>query len=111
MGRLRDVEGDTSYHDALFGTDAHLGNGQVLVFQGAGGSPEYRAFVSAHLAQAGQLSRNTREMVAADGKEDGVFVTLCAPNELLWLNTTGGEVTKRGKTFPPDSIVSERLAR
>lgn len=109
MGKLRDVEGDTSYHDALFGADARLGRGQVLVFQGAGGSPEYRAFVSTHLARARQLSPSTREMVAADGKEDGVFVTLCAPNELLWLNTTGGEVTKQGKTLPPHSIVSERL--
>ncbi|MCS6829347.1 MAG: beta-galactosidase [Armatimonadota bacterium] len=109
MGRLRDVEGNSSYHDALFGGSDQLGRGRVLVYQGAGGSPEFRSFVSASLAQAPQLSPNTRQMVAADGKEDGVFVTLCAPNELLWLNTTGSEVVKRGRALPPHSIVSERL--
>lgn len=109
MGRLRDVEGNDTYHDALFGAGANTGKGRVLLFNGAGGSAEYRAFLSGALAKAPELSSNSRAMVQADGKEDGVFVTLCAPNELLWLNTTAAEVKKRGKELPPHSIVSERL--
>jgi hypothetical protein len=34
---------------------------------------------------------------------------LCAPNELLWLNAIGAEVSKQGKKLPPHSIVSGRL--
>jgi len=109
MGRLRDVEGNDAYHDALFGPQAKLGKGRVLLFNGAGNSAEYRAFLSASLATAGELSSNTRAMVLADGKEDQVFVTLCTPNELLWLNYTGSEVAKRSTRLPAYSIVSEKL--
>ncbi len=111
MGRLRDVQGGDTYHEALFGAGATPGRGRVLVFNGAGNSAEYRSFISRSLANAPVLSAGTRAMISADGKEDGVFVTLCAPDELLWLNTTPEEVIRRGRTLPPHSIVSDRLGR
>ena len=61
------------------------------------------------LADAEQLSLGTREMVRSDGAEDGCFVTYCAPNELLWLNTNSTPVKKGAITLPPHSIVSQKL--
>ncbi len=106
IGRLRDVEGNDTYHDDLFRVGTNTGKGRVLLHNGTGGSAEYRAFISSNLAKAPELSPASRQMVQADGEEDGVFVTLCAPNELLWLNTTDAEVSKQGKKLPPHSIVS-----
>ncbi len=111
MGTLRDVDGDESYHDALFGPQALQGKGRVLVYQGAGNSVHYREFISRSLAVAPVLSAGTRAMVSADGKEDGIFITLCAPDELLWLNSTSTEVVRDAKPIPAHSIVSERIGR
>ena len=43
-------------------------------------------------------------MVAADGKEDEVFVTLSAPDQLLWLNYTDAPVERNGTSLPPIGI-------
>jgi hypothetical protein len=109
MGRLRNVEGNEGVHDRLFGPNAAIGKGRAFVFAGSGKNTEYRAFICAALAGAKQLSENTRAMVTADGKEDGLFVTLCEPGELLWLNSTKQAVQKGSTTVPPFGIASQRL--
>jgi len=109
MGRLRTVEGKEDWHRALFGGRAEHGRGRVAVFEGHGKSVEYRAFLSRTLAGAPELSADTRAMVAADGEEDNLFITLCAPRELLWLNYTAKEARKNGIILPPYSIVSQAL--
>jgi len=114
MGRLRTVEGDESVHDVLLGANANHGKGRVVAFSGTGNSPEYRSFLARTLASSPELSGQSRAMVAADGEEDNTFVTLCAPNELLWLNYTNQEVHKVGMsplTLPPYAIVSQRLGK
>lgn len=50
-------------------------------------------------------------MVAADGQEDNVFVTLVAPHKLLWLNCKAVSVKKGRKVLPPYSIVQQRTHR
>ncbi len=103
VGRLRTVEGDESWHDRILKPS---GKGRALTFHGRGDGPEFRQFLSSTLANARELSPMTRQMVAADGVEDGVFVTLCAPDELLWLNYSDRPVTKLGKTLAPWSIAA-----
>ena len=76
---------------------------------GAGDSMDYRAFVARSLAEARELSPDSRAMVAADGEEDGRFVALSAPGELLWLNYTGQPAQKAGQTLPPYSITTTKL--
>lgn len=111
MGHLRTVEGDESAHVLLLGPNAQLGKGRALTFAGDGKSLEYRAFLAKSLASALELSPASRAMVAADGAEDNIFVTLCAPRELLWLNYTGQAAHKGGAavSLPPYSIVSQNL--
>jgi len=107
IGRLRTVEGDTSANDALLGAPA--GRGRVVTFAGSPDSVEYRDFLTHTLAAAPELSAASRMMVAADGLDDGVFVSVEAPHELLWLNYTNAEVKKStpvAVTLPPFSIVS-----
>jgi len=103
MGRLRSVEGDDSWHDRILKPQ---GTGRVVTYQGAGNTDGFRAFVSQELGRAPELSHNTRRMVAADGVEDQVFVTLIEPGELLWLNYTNEPVVKAGKRLEPMSIVA-----
>jgi len=55
------------------------------------------------------LSEGSRQMVASDGLEDTVFVTLCEPGELLWLNHSLQPVTKLGKAIPSWSIATTGL--
>lgn len=109
MGRLRTVEGDESFHNEIVGPNAHRGKGRVLVFHGDGGSKEYRAFLVKELAAAPELSAETRAMISADGVEDHVYVTLCSPNELLWLNASAAQARKAGISIPPYSIASQTL--
>lgn len=106
MGHLRSVEGNERAYQALLGPHAKPGRGRVLRFAGSGDSAAYREFLAHALARAPELSEATRAMVTADGVEDGVFVTLCAPRELLWLNTTRAAVVKGGVTVPAHAIAS-----
>jgi hypothetical protein len=101
VGRLRSVEGDESWHDRLLKPS---GKGRGLILHGSGNSSEFREAASRALATAPELSEITRGMVAADGSEDGVFVTLCAPATLLWLNYSDRAVTKAGSSLAPWSI-------
>ena len=109
MGTLRTVEGDESVHNALLGPNPTLDKGRVLSFAGPAEGQPYAQFLAQRLAVAPELSPRSRAMIGADGVEDGVFVTLCAPRELLWLNYTPEKQKKNGKRLPPYSIVSQRL--
>jgi hypothetical protein len=102
LGTLRTVEGDESIHAALFGNDP--GKGRAAVFNGAAFSPNYRAFLAKELAGAKELSRATRAMVAADGAEDNVFVSLVKPGKLLWLNFSKDTAIKNRHYLKPWSI-------
>ena len=106
MGRLRSVEGDDSWHDRILKPS---GKGRAVTYAGHGLSAEFREFAAKTLAAAPELSAATRAMVAADGVEDTVFVTLCEPGELLWLNHTMQSVTKLGKPIPSWSIATTGL--
>lgn len=97
MGRLRTVEGDETPHTELFGPGALHGQGRVLWFAGSGDSAAYRAFVIHELRRAGELSAEAKAVLAADGEEDGVYVTPLEGGELLWLNTTAASVRMRGR--------------
>jgi hypothetical protein len=119
MGRLRTVEGDERFHEALFGTQANVnhplngaqgdvGKGRSVAFHGDNKGEAYRAFLTEQLRSARELSPATRRMLALDGAEDEAFVTLCAPNELLWLNTTPKEMRKGSKKLPAHSVVSRK---
>ncbi|MCC6729982.1 MAG: family 14 glycosylhydrolase [Chthonomonadales bacterium] len=107
MGRLCSVEGDERYHDLILKPEG----GRAVSFAGKGGSPGFRAFAARTLAEAPELSKATRAMVRADGEEDGVFVTLCEPDELLWLNYAQKAVRKGDLALPPLSIGSQRVPR
>ena len=97
IGRLHSVEGDMSWHDRIVNP---TGKGRTLKFAGMGNSKEFREFVSKSLASAPELSEATRRMIAADGAEDTVFVTLIEPGQLLWLNHSPNPVTKLGTNIP-----------
>ncbi|MCX7045337.1 MAG: family 14 glycosylhydrolase [Candidatus Sumerlaeota bacterium] len=92
MGRLRTVEGDERVNEALFSPTAWLGKGRVKAFKGASLGNEYREFIKQELAAAPGLLPQTRRMVRADGVEDGIFVTLCAPDELLWYDSKTAQI-------------------
>ncbi len=109
IGRLRTVEGDESVNDALFGPNADHGCGRTTVFNGPNKSPAYRRFLSETLAKASELSRATRAMAAADGREDHVFATVTGPNTLLWYNESDQAVRRLGVGIPPHSITSTGL--
>ena len=48
-------------------------------------------------------------MANADGREDNVFATVTAPQELLWLNMND-EFKKGGsRMLPPHSIVEQKV--
>ncbi len=106
MGRLRSVEGDDAWHDRILKPS---GKGRVLTFAGLSTTREFRDFASKALASAPELSAATRKMVAADGAEDTVFVTLIEPGQLLWLNHSLNPVTKLGKMMPAWSIATTGL--
>jgi hypothetical protein len=109
IGRLRTVEGDESVHDALFGPNADRGGGRTAVFNGACNSAEYRQFLSETLAAARELSRATRAMVAADGREDRIFNTVIGPNTLLWYNESDHAARRLGRGLPPHAIAATGL--
>lgn len=108
MGRLRTVEGNESIHRNLIEGASDRGKGRVISFSGRGDSREYRAFLARELSQAQELSPASREMVRADGEEDDLFVTLCAPNTLLWLNYSAKTVQKPGIVLAPYSIQEQK---
>lgn len=110
IGRLRTVEGDEAAHEALFGSAKDTGKGRALAFAGAADTPEYRAFLARELAAARELSPETRAMVAADGKPDRAYVTVCAPDELLWFNQGDADLQlPDGTALPPHAIASRRV--
>ncbi|HNR36943.1 MAG TPA: hypothetical protein PKO36_17340, partial [Candidatus Hydrogenedentes bacterium] len=108
-GRLRTVEGDDQFHEALFGSQAEPGKGRVVVFDGKGTQAGYRAAVSGALVRARELGAATRAVIAADGREDQVYAALCGRDEVLWLNYTPHKVKKGNKVLPPYSIVSQHV--
>lgn len=108
MGRLRSVEGDQSWHDRVLKPGA---KGRALTFVGRGDTVEFRAFAARTLAGAAELSEGTRKMVSSDGIEDNVFVTLCEPGELLWLNHTLQPVSRAGRRLPSWTIATTPLPR
>src|SRR5690606_7630776 len=81
LGPLRTVGGDTAIHGEVI--EADPSKGRIVVQERGGDDISYRAFITATLADAPELSEATRQMIAADGREDGVYVTLCQ-DELLW---------------------------
>ncbi|HEY3282359.1 MAG TPA: hypothetical protein VGN26_08815, partial [Armatimonadota bacterium] len=121
VGRLRTVEGDERFQQALMGPGANHGKGRVLTSPAAPESAEYRVFLARSLTSARELSADSRRMVAADGREDGLFATLCvsparkgaaARRELLWLNYTAKAAPASGArkvVLPAYSIVSEPI--
>lgn len=109
MGRLRTVEGDERFHEALFGDDAGRGRGRTMRLEGEGNSAGYRAAVSRELAHANELSAAARAVIAADGREDQVYAALGGPREALWLNYTANEVRKGQMVLPPQSIVARHM--
>ncbi|HPO17169.1 MAG TPA: beta-galactosidase [Candidatus Hydrogenedentes bacterium] len=109
MGRLRSVEGDESVHEALLGPDADAGKGRVLKFSGLGNNAAYRGFLSMHLPETPELSKRSRAMIRADGREDNLFVALVDSRTMIWFNGTGGEVQKGRKIIPPYSIEKQLL--
>jgi hypothetical protein len=111
IGRLRTVEGDESVNDTLFGANADHGGGRTAVFNGPGNSAEYRRFLSDALAKAPELSRATRAMVAADGREDRIFNTVTGPNTLRWYNETDHAERRLGRGLPPHAITATGLRK
>lgn len=111
LGTLRTIEGDTAPHAALLGGGADLGAGRVIRYTGEAGSADYRAMIARALAQAPELSKAARRMVAADGREDHVYVTQTGPRELLWLNYSPKTLKRAGKQLAPYSITSTRIPR
>ena len=109
LGALRTVEGDTAFNDAFRGNGADLGEGRVLRFAGAVDSPAYRRFITESIARAPELSKATRNMARMDGCEDNVFVTVTAPQRLLWLNMTGHAQRRGDAGLPPYSIVEAKV--
>lgn len=109
IGALRTVEGDTSVNETFRGKDSDLGKGRVLCFSGQYDSPAYRRFITESLAQAPELSKATRNMMNVDGREDKVFVTVTAPQQLLWLNMNDAFKKCGSIMLPPHSIVEEKV--
>jgi len=60
-------------------------------------------------AGATELSAASQVMVAADGEEDGLYVTLIAPDRLFWLNTSGSDARKGSATIPAHGIAAEQI--
>ncbi len=109
MGPLQTVEGDGSAQAALFGPAAARGRGRALLFHSGGRSADYRDWLARTLADAPELSEESRAMLRADGREDNVFVTLTADHHLLWLNYTSAEVSKPGVQLAPFSFTDQKL--
>ncbi len=109
LGPLRTVEGDTSVNEALLGEQADLGKGRVLCFSGPYDDLRYRRFLADSLADAPELSRITRYMAGADGREDNVFATATGRQELLWLNMKGSKARHGRLTLCPRAITSEKV--
>ena len=109
IGQLHSVEGDSFINDALLGENADLGKGRVLCFSGNYDSAAYRRFITESIADAPEVSKATCNMANADGREDNVFATVTAPQELLWLNMND-EFKKGGsRMLPPHSIVEQKV--
>lgn len=108
VGELKTVEGDNRFQRLLAGEGNTVGRGRVITIQ-TGLPIEVRKGITAALATARELGTATRAMITADGKEDGVFATVIAPNSLLWLNYTNHPHTVRGVTLPPFSIVTQKV--
>jgi hypothetical protein len=101
--KWRTVEGEPVSFD-------EVGKGAVLGIDEPGKGEKFRQFAADVLAKAPQLSESTRAMVGADGKEDGLFVTLIRDEGLLWFNSKPLEqTTSDGTKVPPVSIVATPL--
>jgi len=76
---------------------------------GMGNAVAFRAAATRRLAEAPELSAETRTMLTADGREDGVFVALRPRRTLLWLNATDRAVHRGGSVIAPHSIAETPL--
>jgi hypothetical protein len=109
-GQLHTVEGDTKPFGDLLAHPDRLGKGAVLGIDAKGKDEKFRQFATDVLSKAPQLSPESRAMVSADGKEDGLFVTLVRDEGLLWFNSKPVEQTlSDGTKLPAISIVSQPL--
>jgi hypothetical protein len=107
-GKLRTVDGDETMFDVIQKHLGELGKGALLSIDAKSDSEKFQQFAADVLAKAPQLSAQSRGMVAADGKADGLFVTLLESGELLWFNSTDHEQsTASGIKIPAVSIVSK----
>ena len=79
----------------------------AIVFHGKADSDEYADFLCQSMQNEPKLSAETRAMLSADGKRDGVFVS-AAKNKLLWLNPTSQPV-QRTVEIPAMSIVEQPI--
>ena len=109
IGTLHTVEGDASINEQLLGDGADLGKGRVLCFSGEYENAAYRRFITESLAEAPELSKATRNMMNVDGREDNVFVTVTAPQRLLWLNMNDTFKECGNRMLPPHSIVEQQV--
>ena len=95
-GLLVCAQGKESLHsvegEALKNPDP-LDRGAVLSIDADGKAEKFRQFAADVLSKAPQLSASSRAMVAADGKQDGKFVTLIEPDQLLWLDAANAEIS------------------
>lgn len=80
----------------VIGTD--IGKGARMSINAEGKSDKFRDFVTSVLSKAPQLSGGSRAMVAADGKDDGLFVTRMSDGTLLWYNSTAKDATSTSGT-------------
>ena len=105
MGPLRSVGGDTAIDDEVLKGDPGLG--RIVIETDGGDEMAYRDFVTRTLRDCERLSPRTRRMLAADGREDGVYVTL-TDEGLLWFNSMDGPVDV-GVALPAGSMVTQAL--
>lgn len=110
IGTLHTVEGDNAPNAEVLGSGVGgRAGGRVVLYKGNPRDRAYRDFVVAQLGVAPELSPATRAMVTQDGKEDNVFVSLCEPGVLVWLNYTDQPQMRGGLNLPPLSIGERKL--
>lgn len=106
-GKLRTVEGDDTPNTAVLQPSAGA-KGRVVMVPGRVDTPAWREAVTRELAAAPELPARTRAMIASDGEENRVFVSLCEPDELVWLNANKDAQHRAGVDIPPHSIVTTK---
>ncbi|HEY3268409.1 MAG TPA: family 14 glycosylhydrolase [Armatimonadota bacterium] len=91
LAPLTAVEGEPAALTPLLSPGAETGKGRVLLFNGPPDSEEYRAFLSASLAAAPELSPSTRAAIAKSA-EDGLFRTVFPNGKILSYDAEAGVI-------------------